>query len=115
MSGYLAEGLRRADEQLASASNQLADLQAFSQHIIDSLTSGLATTDIDGRVLTFNRAAEAITGVAGRRGVIGRHVDDVLQLPAGAQGLFGPREGRPPLPRVGVRFRAATDGRSSSA
>ena len=63
LSGYLAEGLRRADEQLVDASNQIADLQAFSQHVIDSLTSGLATTDIHGRILTFNRAAEAITGV----------------------------------------------------
>ncbi|MEO8522377.1 MAG: hypothetical protein ABI603_13500, partial [Acidobacteriota bacterium] len=43
LSGYLAEGLRRADERLADASNQIADLQAFSQHVIDSLTSGLAT------------------------------------------------------------------------
>jgi len=63
LSGYLAEGLRRADERLAHASNQIADLQAFSQHVIDSLTSGLATSDIAGRLLTFNRAAEAITGV----------------------------------------------------
>src|SRR3954451_13974575 len=63
LSGYLAEGLRRADERLAHASNQIADLQAFSQHVIDSLTSGLATSDIDGRLLTFNRAAEAITGI----------------------------------------------------
>ena len=66
LSGYLAEGLRRADEKLADASNQIADLQAFSQHVIDSLTSGLATTDIHGRILTFNRAAEPITGVSGR-------------------------------------------------
>ena len=43
---------------------QLADLQAFNQHVIDSLTSGLATTDMEGRILTFNRAAEAITGLA---------------------------------------------------
>ena len=63
LSGYLAESVRRADEQLAETSNQLADLQAFSQYVIDSLLSGLATTDIDGRVLTFNRAAESITRV----------------------------------------------------
>ncbi|MBW8895179.1 MAG: hypothetical protein JF613_03215, partial [Acidobacteria bacterium] len=52
LSGYLAESARRADERLAATSSQLADLQAFSQHIIDSLMSGLATTDMDGRVLT---------------------------------------------------------------
>src|SRR5918993_5282627 len=39
LTGYLAEGLRRADEKLEQASTQLADLQAFSEHVIDSLTS----------------------------------------------------------------------------
>ena len=39
-------------------------MQAFSRHVVDSLTSGLATTDMSGRVVTFNRAAEAITGIA---------------------------------------------------
>src|SRR3982751_5188121 len=64
LSGYLAEGLRRTGEQLEEASTQLADLQALSQHVIDSLTSGLATCDTEGRVLTLNRAAESIIAIA---------------------------------------------------
>ncbi len=103
LSGYLAEGLRRADEKLADASNQIADLQAFSQHIIDSLTSGLATTDIHGRILTFNRAAELISGVPASAAV-GAAAADVLQLPPDFEELFVPREGRPPLPRVEFGF-----------
>jgi two-component system, NtrC family, sensor histidine kinase PilS len=79
LSGYLAAGLRRADAQLEEASNQIADLQAFSRHIIDSLTSGLATTDIGGTILTFNRSAETITGVAAAS-AIGRHASDVFRL-----------------------------------
>jgi two-component system sensor histidine kinase PilS (NtrC family) len=109
LSGYLAEGLRRADEKLAHASNQLADLQAFSQHVIDSLTSGLATTDVDGTVLTFNHAAETITGVK-VAGAVGAPVAGVLQLPPGFAGLFGERDGRPPLPRLEFAFRRV-DGR----
>lgn len=109
LSGYLAEGLRRADERLAHASNQIADLQAFSQHVIDSLTSGLATSDIDGRVLTFNRAAEAITGVQAAAAV-GRPAAVVLQLPPDFRDLFGAREDRPPLPRVDFAF-SRQDGR----
>ena len=66
LTGYLAEGLRRADAQLQRASSELADVQAFSRHVVDSLTSGLATTDMSGTVVTFNRAAEAITGAGGR-------------------------------------------------
>jgi two-component system sensor histidine kinase PilS (NtrC family) len=88
LSGYLAEGLRRADEQLEHASNQIADLQAFSQHIIDSLTSGVATTDVDGDILTFNRAAEHISGVPVAK-AIGAAASDVLQLPHAVDDLFG--------------------------
>jgi len=103
LSGHLAENVRRAGEQLVETSNQLADLQAFSQHVIDSLTSGLATTDIDGRVLTFNRAAEAITRVTAAEAV-GRPIAEVLQFPRDLDGLFGAPEGRPKLPRVEVAF-----------
>jgi two-component system sensor histidine kinase PilS (NtrC family) len=81
LSGYLAEGLRRTGAQLEEASSQLADLQAFNQHVIDSLKSGLATSDMRGRVLTFNRAAESITGIAAPDAV-GRDVAGVLQLPS---------------------------------
>jgi two-component system sensor histidine kinase PilS (NtrC family) len=90
LSGYLAEGLRRADARLVQAKHQIADLQAFSRHIIDSLTSGLATTDVDGTILTFNRAAEQITGVPAQA-AIGAHASDVLQLPATLDDLFGER------------------------
>ena len=80
LSGYLAEGLRRTGVQLEEASSQLADLQAFNQHVIDSLTSGLATSDTQGRLLTFNRAAAAITGIPANEAV-GQRAIDVLQLP----------------------------------
>ncbi len=110
LSGYLAEGLRRADERLAHASDQIADLQAFSQHVIDSLTSGLATSDIDGRLLTFNRAAEGITGIRAADAV-GQPAAAVLQLPReSSRDLFGAREDRPPLPRVDFGFNRP-DGR----
>src|SRR6185503_16079914 len=80
LTGYLAEGLRRADAQLQQASSELADVQAFSRHVVDSLTSGLATTDMTGIVATYNRAAEAITGLTGARAV-GQPASAVLQLP----------------------------------
>jgi two-component system, NtrC family, sensor histidine kinase PilS len=80
LSGYLAEGLRRTGAQLEQASTQLADLQAFNQHVIDSLRSGLATSDMQGRLLTFNRAAEAITGLSAAEAV-GADATEVLQLP----------------------------------
>jgi two-component system sensor histidine kinase PilS (NtrC family) len=87
LSGYLAEGLRRAGAQLEAASTQLQDLQAFNQHVIDSLTSGLATCDMEGRILTMNRAAEAITALTAADSV-GRRAIDILQLPPPFSDLF---------------------------
>ena len=80
LSGSLADRLQRTGARLERASSQIADLQAFNQHVIDSLASGLATTDPDGRILTFNRAAETITGHTALS-VIGRRIEDVLDLP----------------------------------
>jgi two-component system, NtrC family, sensor histidine kinase PilS len=109
LSGYLAEGLRRADAQLLQASNQLADLQAFSQHVIDSLASGLATTDVTGRIITFNSAAEVITGIAAKSAV-GQSIAHVLQWTGELAAFFDPRDGQRPLPRVEFEL-TRTDGR----
>jgi two-component system sensor histidine kinase PilS (NtrC family) len=104
LSGWLAERLRSTGAALEQTSNQLADLQAFSEHVISSLTGGLATTDIDGRILSFNKAAEGIIGVTSKQAV-DRQATDVLQLPQEFAGLFGAQEGRPRLPRVEYVFR----------
>ncbi len=80
LSGYLAENLRSADVRLEHASNEIAKLQAFNEDVIESLTSGLVTTDRDGRIITFNRAAVHITGYDAVA-VLGRSVAEVLQLP----------------------------------
>lgn len=108
LSGSLAERLRTADRRLAQASSAIADLKAFNQHVIDSLTSGLATCDMRGTLLTFNRAAESITGHAAGA-VIGRPAAEVLQLPPAYAALL--TEGLPAFsPRVDYEYRGG-DGR----
>lgn len=81
LSGSLAEGLRSAGARLEDASQEIKDLRAFNEYVIDSLLSGLLTTDADGRILTFNRAAAAITGTPPDR-AINRDVRELLQFPA---------------------------------
>jgi two-component system sensor histidine kinase PilS (NtrC family) len=56
-----------------------------------------------GIVATYNRAAETITGLTGRRAV-GQPASAVLQLPASLAGLFGPVAGRPKQTRVEYGF-----------
>ena len=80
LAGSLAERLRSADARLAVASHQIADLRAYNEYVIDSLLSGLVTTDVERRVLTFNRAAATITGVPADQ-ALGQDVTEVLQLP----------------------------------
>src|SRR5262249_62089867 len=45
LSGSLSNSLRSTGARLQQASTEIADLQALNQHVIDSLPSGLATTD----------------------------------------------------------------------
>ena len=80
LSGSLADSVRSAGARLEQASTEIADLQALNQHVIDSLPSGLATTDVAQRILTFNHAAETITGRTFPT-VAGRPIAEVLQLP----------------------------------
>jgi two-component system sensor histidine kinase PilS (NtrC family) len=80
LSGSLAENLRSAGARLERASTQIADLRAFNQYVIDSMLSGLVTADMEGRILTFNRAASNITGLAAGQ-TIGRDIREVMQLP----------------------------------
>src|SRR5262249_54047055 len=45
LSGSLAESVRSTGARLQQASSELRDLQALNQHVIDSMPSGLTTTD----------------------------------------------------------------------
>ena len=63
LASHLAESLRRVGEELSQASASLADLERRSEHILQSIASGLVTTDLDGRITYCNRAAERIAQV----------------------------------------------------
>src|SRR5262249_45473191 len=80
LSGSLAEGVRPAGARLERASTEIADLQALNQHVIDSLPSGLLTTDPAQRILSFNHAAETICGVPFQT-VVGRPVTAGMAAP----------------------------------
>ena len=81
LSGSLAERARVGEVQLEQATEEIADLQAFNQYVLDNLTSGLVTTDAENRIVTFNRSAMLITGMAGAL-PIGKPADEVMQLPS---------------------------------
>jgi two-component system, NtrC family, sensor histidine kinase PilS len=88
LAGSLAEGLRSAGARLEYASHEIRDLRAFNEYVINSLLSGLVTTDADCRIMTFNRAASLILGIPSSR-AIKRDAIEVLQLPHGVRGRLG--------------------------
>jgi two-component system sensor histidine kinase PilS (NtrC family) len=80
LAGSLADSVRSAGARLEDASVVIRDLRAYNEYVINSLLSGLITTDAQGRILTFNRAASIIIGLPAPH-AIGREIIDVMQMP----------------------------------
>src|SRR5687767_4805089 len=62
LAARLAQRQSRSDVQLLVATQSLAKLRALHERIVESIRSGLITTDLTGHIYTFNAAAEEITG-----------------------------------------------------
>ena len=62
LSSQLAERLRQAGQELERRGLDLRNLQALHRAIVANVPSGLLTLDLAGHVISFNEAAERITG-----------------------------------------------------
>ena len=62
LSGVLADQLRHADQSLREKEQGLTRLQLFHENIVQSISSGVFTTDEAGRITSFNPAAQEATG-----------------------------------------------------
>ncbi len=60
LAGQLVAKLRQARVQLKHASGALEDLQILHENIIQSISSGLITTGLDGRITLVNSAAQKL-------------------------------------------------------
>ena len=60
LAGLLAAKLRQADTRLESARGELESLQALHENIVRSISSGLITTGLDGRITLVNASAEKL-------------------------------------------------------
>ena len=78
--GLLAARLserRRLSEDLKHTEESFADLHVLHERIVESIGSGLVTTDMSGRIYSFNRAAETITAVSAAE-AIGKRVTEIF-------------------------------------
>ncbi|MGH9931920.1 MAG: two-component system sensor histidine kinase NtrB, partial [Pyrinomonadaceae bacterium] len=62
LSARLAARQSRSDVRLQAATQSLATLRALHERIVESIRSGVVTTDLRGRIYSFNAAAAEITG-----------------------------------------------------
>jgi two-component system, NtrC family, sensor histidine kinase PilS len=60
LAGVLVAKLRQARVQLKDTSGALEDLQILHENIVQSISSGLITTGLDGRITLVNNAAQKL-------------------------------------------------------
>lgn len=77
LSGALADQLHLADQSLREKEQGLSRLQAFHENIVQSISSGVFTTDQRGRITSWNPAALEATGNSLSQ-VQGRHWGEVF-------------------------------------
>ena len=76
LAGRLADR-RKIGEELKQAETNFANLNVLHERILASINSGLITTDLQGKIYAFNRAAEEISGFAANE-TIGRSIFSVF-------------------------------------
>jgi two-component system sensor histidine kinase PilS (NtrC family) len=103
LGSYLAESVQRAGKQLREAASAVADLKELNQVIVNSIQSGLMTTDAGGRILYVNRFGESILGRPSS-GLRESAVRDVLGSPLLGPAELGPRAASRALARLEVSY-----------
>ncbi len=83
LASYLASSASRAERELEERTEDLADLQVIHQDVIESISSGIVTTDLDGNITSINRAGSEI---------LGRGASALAGLPIAASGLFNEQQ-----------------------
>jgi two-component system sensor histidine kinase PilS (NtrC family) len=77
LASLLSAELRRAGEALEQRTSDLSRLQTLHERTVESLKSGLLTTDLEGRITSLNSEAERITH-RDRAQVLGLDVEAIL-------------------------------------
>jgi len=85
LSSYLAERMQAQGREIAEHSGTVARLKALNENIIESINSGLITTDLEGRINFINRGGTEILR-AGPAVVGGRSVESLFRLDPGFLG-----------------------------
>jgi PAS domain S-box-containing protein len=69
--------LEATHTEIQARFQELADLKSYTDSVLSSITSGIVTLDLDGRVATVNPAAEILTGLFAED-IVGRYGAEVF-------------------------------------
>lgn len=64
LTGYLAGRTAKAERELEEKGVDYERLERLNREIVENITSGIMTLDSSGRITSFNKAAEHITGLS---------------------------------------------------
>jgi two-component system nitrogen regulation sensor histidine kinase GlnL len=97
--------LQEMHAQLKQRFEELADLKSYTDSVLTSVTSGIVTVDLEGRVVTLNPAGELLTGYfAGE--AAGRYCTEVFaSTPELGEILMETLTSRAPISNVPLTFR----------
>jgi len=109
LGSYLAESLQHAGRRLQEAAVEVADLRELNEVIVNSIQSGLMTTDAEGQILYVNRFGGSILGRSPAT-LRGSAVRAVLQSSLLGPPELGARAASRALARLEVSYRHP-DGR----
>jgi len=96
LSSILSNRLRIMREELAMASMDLRELQAFHSSVVQDMGNGLLTTDLEGNITSLNQAAEDITGFQ-IEDCLGQCAGTILEIPSFRKFLQDPESARLPM------------------
>lgn len=81
LTSYLAHNVARAERELEEKREHLADLEVVHRDVIESISSGLITTDLEGVIASINQAGLSI---------LERSIEELVGRPIRESGLFSP-------------------------
>ena len=78
LSGYLSERFRTAGRELGESERSLRILRNLHENIIQSLTSGVITLNLDGKIISANRTGLEILGISGEDKILGKDLGQFM-------------------------------------
>lgn len=78
LSGYLSQRIRETGRQLVERSENLRSLQNLHENILQSITSGVITLDLTGRVISINKMAQRLLDLKEEAEAIGRKIEELI-------------------------------------